>query len=105
MVIYRPGVGRVYGAGSRRGHPFEVDSDHAPPHPGYNPETGRCREAEVVERTELPTGLVVESYGAYKRTDGPPPDWEDTSEPEAPRLIPAPTAGNWRKDFGLNRNG
>lgn len=102
MVIYRPGVGRVY---ATRRHPFEVDSDSAPPHPGYDPSDGLAREAEVVERRELPSGLVIESYGDYKRSGSPPPEPVTVSEPEAPRSVSAPAAKDWRKDFGLSRNG
>lgn len=99
MVIYRPGVGRVYGRG--RSRPFEVDSDKATPHPGFDERTGLAREAEVAVRVVLPSGLVVESYGQY-RDAGHRPSAPPALEPEAPPLTPPAPAKDWRKGFGLN---
>jgi hypothetical protein len=106
MAIYRHGVGRVWA--TRRGsHPFDVPSGSAPPHPGYDGATGLAKVCEVVERVELPGGMVAESYGLYPRSGRSHALPIVTPEPEpetAPVVLPKP-AKDWRDNFGLARGG
>lgn len=106
MALYRRGVGRIR-ASKTGAHPFEVPTGCAPPHQGYDEGTGLAKEAEVSERMELPSGLVVESYGPYRKSvpSRAAPVELAPAEPEEVRPFTSASPRDWRADFGLARSG
>lgn len=106
MALYRHGVGRVRVTG-QRSHPFTVPSGTAPPHPGYDEDSGVAKQPEVAERIEMSGGLVVESYGLYQRSSRPQPISVPKLEPEPEerREVAPRSPKDWRADFGLARSG
>ncbi|MCW2369930.1 hypothetical protein M2334_002129 [Sphingobium sp. B11D3D] len=101
MVIYRPGVGRIY---SGRESFFRQSS-------GPSPDPYEGTSGVVTSSIVLANGITVESYGATYKPQGYPP-LAPGQEEVAPEATPphAQTAKpklerNWRDGCGLAREG
>lgn len=104
MVIYRPGVGRVYAAGRSQLGPYEGEPGTGKPHPGYDPLSGEAIQGIVIDRITHPGGLTVELYGDPATETSAPS--EVLKPPPEPVIAPPPPAGpprDWRDDYGLAR--